>query len=35
VRLLRFIDVQLWLSQLRAMLRHDLWERRVVPTQHF
>jgi hypothetical protein len=35
VRLLRFIDIQLWLPQLRAVLRHDLWERRVVPTQHF
>ena len=35
VRLLRFIDVQLWFPQLRTVLRHDLWERRVVPTQHF
>ena len=30
-----FIDIQLRLPQLRAVLRHDLWERRMVPTKLF
>jgi hypothetical protein len=35
VRLLRLIDIQLRLPQLRAVLRHDLWERRMVPAKLF
>jgi hypothetical protein len=35
VRLLRFIDIQLRLPQLCAVLRHYLWERRMVPTKLF
>ena len=33
VRLLRFIDIQLWLPQLRAVLRYDLRKWRVVPAK--
>jgi hypothetical protein len=29
------VDVQLWLPQLRPVLRHYLWERWLVPTKHF
>ena len=35
VRLLQLIDIQLRLPQLRTVLRHHLWERRMVPTKLF